>query len=256
MVLLGIDGEAFMETVEFNIAEELRVFLPRRLRTSPFQHHFNARTSVKDMVESLGVPHCEINALVVNGASVDFSYIVLPGDKIDVHANGNPFEQVSKRPLRQPYPGRPRFILDTHLGRLASYLRMLGFDTLYRNDYPDPELAQVAHDEQRILLTRDVGLLKRSLVIYGYYVRNTNPKKRIVEIMERFALEAHIQPFKHCLKCNGLLAEVDKADIIERLSHSTASHYDEFHICHTCGQVYWKGSHYQKMKKQLSDLLQ
>jgi len=238
----------------FLIDDELSFFLPRRHRHRPIEHVVDRRASVKDMVESLGVPHSEIDVLVVNGRSVDFSYIVQPEDHVHVHARS--IDLPDRIELRAPYPVRPRFILDIHLGRLASYLRMLGFDTLYRNDYPDDELAQVAHDECRILLTRDVGLLKRSLVTYGYYVRNTDPKKRIVEIMERFDLGEYLEPFKHCLKCNGLLRIAAKEEIKGRIRPDTAKYYDEFHLCLDCNQVYWKGSHYEKMVALLDALLQ
>lgn len=245
-----------METVRFHIADNLRIFLPRRLRkASDFAHTFSRQAPVKDMVESLGVPHCEISHLVVNEQSVDFTYIVSPGDVIEVYADGFVLSDSGYRALRPVYVGRPRFVLDTHLGRLASYLRMLGFDTLYRNDYPDPELAQIAYEHKRILLSRDVGLLKRSIVTYGYYVRNTKPKLRIQEIVNYFHLREQTEPFKYCLKCNGLLKQVDKADIVHQLPELTAAYYDEFHMCPTCGQVYWKGSHYEKMQAHLSDLL-
>ncbi|HEX2907521.1 MAG TPA: Mut7-C RNAse domain-containing protein, partial [Phototrophicaceae bacterium] len=147
------------------------------------------------------------------------------------------------------------FVLDQHLGRLAAYLRMMGFDTLYRNDYDDEELAQVSHDETRVLLTRDVGLLKRSLVIYGYYVRETNREKQLVEITHRFNLPALADPFKHCMKCNGLLTPVPKAAVLDRLPDGTAQYYDEFHRCQSCQRVYWKGPHFQKMQRLVEQML-
>ena len=151
--------------------------------------------------------------------------------------------------------GRPRFILDTHLGRLASYLRMMGFDTLYRNDYPDDELAEVSNAEQRILLTRDVGLLKRSLVVHGYYVRTTNPRQRLHEIVNRYHLAELVEPFKFCLRCNGNLKQVDKADILDQISARTAQFYDVFHQCDSCKQIFWKGSHYDRMETLLNEVL-
>ena len=179
------------------------------------------------------------------------------GDEVQVYPV--PYFQThplaNKTRIIPEYEGRPRFILDTHLGRLASYLRMMGFDTLYRNDYPDDELAEVSNAEQRILLTRDVGLLKRSLVIHGYYVRNTNPRKRLHEIANRYHLIDHIEPFKFCMKCNGQLKRVDKADILDQISPKTTEFYAEFHQCNTCEQIYWKGSHYIKMEKLLNDVI-
>ncbi len=245
-----------MDHATFQFYDGLNTFLRHRHRHTTITHTFDWQASIKDMIESLGVPHCEVELIVVNGRSVDFTYQVQPGDDIHVYPWPNGIDIPDKVQLRDPFPHRPRFILDTHLGRLASYLRMMGFDTLYRNDYPDDELAQVSHDEERILLSRDVGCLKRSLVIYGYFVRNMNPQKRIVEVMERFALADQVEPFKHCLKCNGTLHPVDKADIVERLPYNTAKYYDEFHLCESCGQVFWKGSHYERMQEFIAQVLE
>jgi uncharacterized protein with PIN domain len=132
---------------------------------------------------------------------------------------------------------------------------MMGFDTLYRNDYHDEELAQVSHDENRVLLTRDVGLLKRSIVTYGYYVRETHREKQLVEITRRFNLPASAVPFKHCMKCNGLLKPVAKETVLDRLHDGTAWYYDEFHRCQSCQRIYWKGPHYQRMQQLMEQVL-
>lgn len=233
-----------MNSAHFTFDSYLRWFLTRRQQVQEsIAHHFDWRASIKDMVESLGVPHAEIGALIVNGAAVDFEYIVQPDDRVEVHGpNG------AASTLRPPYPGRPRFVLDIHLGRLAAYLRMMGYDTWYRNDYDDEELAAISHRETRILLTRDVGLLKRSLVIYGYYVRSTVPQQQLIEVARRFRLADQPRPFKYCMKCNGVLAPVDKAAILDKLPPDTADFYDRFHQCQSCQQVYWKGAHYQRMQ--------
>jgi hypothetical protein len=193
--------------------------------------------------------------IVVNGQSVGFDYLVQPDDQINVFPRTEAIELDGKIALRPPLEDRPRFVLDTHLGRLAAYLRMMGFDTLYRNDYPDDELAQVSSSENRILLTRDVGLLKRSIVTYGYYVRETNPKRRLVEIVRRYDLRALVTPFTYCMKCNGLLEPVEKTAILDRISEGTAKYYDDFHRCRACDRVYWKGNHYQKMQELITRVL-
>lgn len=242
-------------TATFHFHDRLNVFLPRRQRHHAVNHAFTWRASIKDMIESLGVPHPEIALIVINDQAVAFNAIVNDGDVIHVYPDYEAAITLgAKIRLTPPYPGRPRFVLDTHLGRLASYLRMMGFDTLYRNDYPDDELARVSHDETRILLTRDVGLLKRNLVIYGYYVRNTHPKLRLTEINERFQLSEQAIPFQFCMKCNGALHRVDKHAVQDIISERTATHYDEFHQCGSCQRVYWKGSHYQKMRTLLQEL--
>jgi uncharacterized protein with PIN domain len=146
-------------------------------------------------------------------------------------------------------------VLDTHLGQLAAYLRMLGFDTLYRNDYPDDELARIASQEQRILLTRDRGLLKRGIIVYGYYVRETDPRRQMVEILRRYQLDGVIAPFRRCIRCNGPLRAVQKADIADRLAPKTREFYQEFSMCAACDQIYWKGSHYERMRQFIEGLL-
>ncbi|RMF80852.1 MAG: twitching motility protein PilT [Chloroflexi bacterium] len=244
-----------MKCATFHFHGELNFFLPRRHKHNPIEHPFDWRGSIKDMIESLGVPHAEIEWLVVNGVSVDFDYIMQDQDVVDVYAFPDEIDIEPKVALRPPFPGRPRFVLDTHLGRLAAYLRMMGFDTLYRNDYPDEELAEVSHNERRILLTRDTGLLKRSIVTYGYYVRNMNPQERLAEIVERFGLAAHVEPFKHCMKCNGLLHPVEKHAVVEQLPRNTAAHYDIFHQCSSCERVYWKGPHFEKMESLMNSVL-
>lgn len=246
-----------MSCAYFRFYDELNTFLPSRYKQTVIEKPFNWRASIKDMIESIGVPHAEIELLMVNGVSVDFTYIVCDGDQIEVYPRFELVVADAKVRLRPPLnPFEARFILDTHLGRLAAYLRMIGFDTLYRNDYPDDELAAVSHQENRILLTRDVGLLKRGIVTYGYFVRETQPKRRLREVTRRFNLLEAITPFKYCMKCNGLLSAVEKSAVFELLPADTAQFYDEFHQCQSCHQVYWKGPHYQRMQLFIQEVLQ
>lgn len=239
----------------FRFYAELNHFLTHRKRQIAFAHHFDGRQSIKDMIESLGVPHTEIDLILVNGQSVDFSYLVQDGDQISVYPTFEALDITPAQRLR-PQPLRvARFVLDIHLGRLAAYLRMLGFDTLYRNDYEDSELARVSRDEHRILLTRDRGLLKRSMVKHGHYVRETNPRRQLVEVVRHFDLFSSIEPFSRCVSCNGLVETVDKEAITDRLMPQTQQHYDEFHRCTECEQLYWKGSHYERMAQLVEHVL-
>jgi uncharacterized protein len=244
-----------MKTAALRFHGELNFFLPRARKNTCFEHRFDGRVSVKDMVESLGVPHTEIEWMTANGVAIDFNHIVQPSDSLEVYAEFDPVHGQNRIPLRPPFPDRPAFILDQHLGRLAAYLRMMGFDTLYRNDYHDEELAQVSHDETRILLTRDTGLLKRNLVIYGYFVREINRQKQLAEITRRFKLLDASAPFKHCMKCNGLLEMVGKETVLDQLPDGTAQYYDEFHRCGSCQQVYWKGPHYRRMQALMEEVI-
>jgi uncharacterized protein with PIN domain/sulfur carrier protein ThiS len=233
---------------------ELNYFLPANRRQVDFECTCESGTSIKHLVEALGVPHTEIDLLLVNGAPVDFSYPVQDGDRISVYPV---FESLDLSPLAhlRPQPLRePRFVLDAHLGKLAVFLRMLGFDALYRNDYGDEELARISSQEQRILLTRDRGLLKRSLVTHGYCIRQDDPRQQIAEVLQRFDLYHLVAPFQRCLRCNGLLETVDKDAIFDQLQPDTRQYFQEFRRCQACGQIYWKGSHYQRMQQMIESI--
>lgn len=240
---------------EFRFYEELNDFLPAECRKRACDHEFQRRASVKDVIEALGVPHTEIELILVNGVSVDFNYIVKDGDRISVYPEFESFDVTSLLKVR-PQPLRvPRFVLDTHLGTLARYLRLCGFDALYRNDYNDSELAAISAAEHRILLTRDRNVLKRKIVTHGYFVRNDQPRRQLAEVFARFDLKDQVRPFERCARCNGLLEDVPKAQIVHRLEPLTRRHYDVFRRCAGCGQVYWRGSHYQRIRQLLDDLL-
>jgi uncharacterized protein len=242
-------------TATFTFHGALNDFLPRHRRNTTIEHHFDWKASVKDMLESLGPPHPEFELITANGVSVGFEYIVQPDDTIHIYNAADAPDITPRVLLRPPYPGRPRFVLDQHLGRLAAYLRMLGFDTLYRNDYDDEELAQVSDTEQRILLTRDVGLLKRGRVMYGYFVRNTTSSLSLKEITLRYHLAEQASPFDFCMKCNGVLIAIDKNLILDKLKPETAASFDTFHQCQSCARIYWKGSHHEKMESLLREVL-
>ncbi len=233
---------------------ELNFFLPAARRQVTFDLPVAEHQSVKDLIESLGVPHTEVDLILVNGESVDFTTPVRDGDRISVYPVFESFDitpllRVREEPLREP-----RFVLDQHLGRLAAYLRALGFDTLYRNDYDDPELAETSDREGRTLLTRDRGLLKRRRVTHGYYVRSTDPRQQVSEVARRFDLYRLIEPFQRCVHCNALLEPVSKAEIADQLQPRTLAYYDEFQRCTGCGRVYWKGSHTEHMQRLIDEL--
>lgn len=241
-------------TCSLRFYEELNDFLPQERRKVCFSHHLQRRASIKDLIEAQGVPHTEIDLILVNGCSVDFSYIVQDGDRISVYPI---FEAFDIQPLVRvrPAPMRvSRFVLDVHLGKLARYLRLLGFDTLYRNDYEDGELARLSSETHRILLTRDRHLLKRAVITHGYSVRSVDPRRQIEEILERFDLYRVIQPFQRCVRCNGRLAATPKAQIAERLLPETRRWIEEFQVCEDCAQIYWEGSHMPHLRRWIDTL--
>jgi uncharacterized protein len=196
-----------------------------------------------------------VDFILVNGEPVDFSYHVQDGDRVSVFPRFRSIDISSLAHLLPALPGERRFVADGHLGRLAAYLRMLGFDTLYRSDYRDEEIARLSSTEDRILLTRDRGLLKRNEVRRGYYVRAMEPAQQLAEVLREFALSSAIAPFRRCMHCNALLRARAKECVQQRLLPQTAKYFEEFYACPNCERVYWKGSHYRRMRRLIESVV-
>lgn len=227
----------FRLTIHGNLVD----FLPREAKSTSFELGFSHKTAVKHPIESLGVPHPEIGRVELNHQRIDFDYSVQDGDDIHVY----PYSPGEGWPGETP----PRFILDNHLGKLADYLRLLGFDVIYAQKLSDEDIARSAEQQNRILLTRDRGLLKRKIVRVGHCVRADNPVHQLREVVSLYNLETWITPFQRCPRCNGKLNPVEKQEIIQQLLPLTRQYYDEFTRCAQCGQIYWKGSHFENMLK-------
>lgn len=245
-----------MSQAIFRFHGDLAYFLPREQQVDAVVYALDEEregiVAVKHAVESLGVPHTEIDQLTVNGILVGFDYGLSAGDVIDVWA-WMPKPEQSK--LRPPLPRPVKFVLDTHLGRLATYLRLLGFDTLYQNDYLDATLAEVSQQEGRVLLTRDRGLLKRRIVDFGCCVRENEPKRQLVALLRRYQLVSAVEPWRRCLRCNEVLEPVAKAEIIGQLEPKTKRYFNDFRRCEGCAQVYWRGSHFDHMQAFIEQVL-
>jgi len=226
----------------------LNDFLPPARRQSPLLYAFESGSSVKDLIEALGIPHPEIDLLIVDGRPVDFSYRLREGDRVAVYPLIRAFDLGDTARLRPPPQSEPRFVADVHLGRLSAYLRLAGFDTKYRNDYRDDEIVAISASEDRVLLTRDVGVLKHGIVMRGYFLRETQPARQLVEVLRNFDLVTSAGPFTRCLRCNSRLHVVAKDRVEQLLPARTRERYREFSRCPTCGRVYWQGSHYSRMK--------
>ncbi len=228
---------------------ELKGFLAPKHSSGTVTHTFDVPGSVKDVIEACGVPHTEVDLILANGKSVDFSYRVAEGDRISVYPVFESFDissvgRVRPQPLRQV-----RFVLDGHLGRLARYLRLLGFDSLCNSSWSDHELVAISTGQHRILVTRARGLLKRGAVTHGYYVRATDPHRQLGEVVRRFHLADDIAPLTRCMRCNGLLEPVEKDDIAHRLPPQTRDHFDKYSTCTICKRIYWQGSHYRRLNE-------
>ncbi len=236
-------------TVSIQFYAELNDFILREKRDAAFEVYLNGPTSVKDLIESQGVPHTEVGSITCNHQAVDFCCLLNDGDQVSVYPVTAKVDPTRPGLLRsKPLPDI-KFVLDTHLGKLAKYLRMLGFDTLYKNDYEDQQLAEIASQQQRIVLSRDRGLLKRKIIEYGHYVRHTQSLEQLAEIMQWLDIQKYMNPFSRCTTCNGLLNSVSKKDIASQLEPKTRQFYNEFKQCAECKQIYWKGTHYQRLEQ-------
>lgn len=227
--------------------EELNDFLPKEKRKKRFMHQFIDRTSVKDLIESIGVPHSEVDLILVNGSSVNFKYLINDGDDISVYPVFESFDISDVQHLRPKPLRKPKFICDVHLGRLTRYLRMIGLDVIYENDFKDDEIVQASLKEKRTILTRDRGILKRNDVTHGYWIRSTKVEEQVKEVIKRFDLQKEVKEFSRCIECNEQLKPVKKEKIVNQLPLKVAKTQNEFYECPSCKKIYWKGSHYQKM---------
>jgi hypothetical protein len=239
----------------FRFYEELNDFLPPDRRKIAFDYTFNGTSSVKDCIEAIGVPHPEVDLILVDDVSVGFDHLLNGGERVAVYPM---FERVDITPLTRlrPNPLRePRFVLDVHLGKLARYLRLLGFDTIYDRDYVDATIAAISRRERRILLTRDKGLLKRSEVTRGYWLRNIQPRLQIAEVVDAFDLYRAARVFSRCMVCNHTLETVSAASVHDALPTGLRGQFGRVSRCLGCGRLYWPGSHYDKLADLVSNLI-
>ena len=235
-------------TAIFRFFGETNDFLPPRERLHDIVHAFQGTPSVKDRIETLGVPHTEVGQVRIDSDFHNLEYRLSGGERVEVFPAQWPHDAAAppgqdKEPLNEPPPGEIRFVADVHLGRLTRLLRLLGFDTLYRNDYDDPHLARLSAEQERVLLTRDRRLLMRRQVRHAYFLRSDLPEVQVREVLRRYNLAGATRPFHRCSHCNGLVRPVSKASVISLLEPKTRRYYDSFWQCDQCRHVYWKGSH-------------
>ena len=207
--------------------------------------------TVKDLIEALGVPHTEIAIIMVNSKAVDFSYQMKNNDHISVYPHFYSLDIQEVNPLDNFNIEEYKFIADVHLGRLVKYLRLLGFDCLYENDYEDLQIIDIGTKQNRIILTRDLGILKFAKVKLGYLIKSHEPEEQTKEVLRRYELKNRIQPFTRCLECNTLTHPVEKEKVIDRLEPKTKKYFNEFRICPGCERIYWKGSHFERINELL-----
>lgn len=241
-----------MVTAHFRFYQQLNDFLPRPPRQRAFSCACARAATTKHMIEALGVPHTEVELILVNGESSGFDRLLAEGDRVAVYPKFrsldiSPLRQLRERPLREP-----RFIADAHLGGLARHLRMAGFDTLFDPVLDDADLATVAGREDRVVLTRDRELLKRRDIIHGCYLRALKTDRQFIEIVQRLDLTGAARPFSRCLACNAPLTSVPKAAVVHRLPESVRRRIERFSTCPVCGGVFWEGTHWARMRALLT----
>lgn len=235
-----------MATALFRFHGELLRFLPSDRRGEGFLHACARAATLKNAIEALGVPHTEAAVIRVNGEGATLDRIVREGDVIEVF----PW-WAGEAP--EPLPGG--FLADAHLGGLARFLRMLGFDTLHENAFADEDIRRLARDERRVVLTRDRELLKCRDIARGCFVHALEPQAQLGEVAKRYGLARRARPFTLCLHCNLPLVEVDRDSVLERLPERVVELHERFTHCRGCDRVYWPGSHYDRMRQALGEVL-
>ncbi|MBC3541617.1 Mut7-C RNAse domain-containing protein [Rufibacter sediminis] len=230
----------------------LNDFLPRHEKGKWQAYSFTGAPALKDALEAVGVPHPEIGRICQNGSEAGFQEALLRHAQVEVFPVVSEKGSQTPGPLQVSVPTPPTFVLDVHLGKLARYLRLLGFDTLYETSYDDQTIARLAQQGQRIVLTRDIGLLKQKIIQWGYWLRSQQWEEQLREVMIRYGLKDQLQPFTRCMACNGEIGEVSKETVLPLLPPKTRLYFHVFYQCQSCHRVYWKGSHYDRMQSFLA----
>jgi uncharacterized protein with PIN domain len=244
-----------MPKAMFRFYEELNDFLPKSKRRTDFKAEFKGKRSIKDMIEALGVPHTEIDLILVNGKSVDFTYLLQDGDRASVYPVFESFNVEGVTHLRAIPLRETKFIADNHLGHIVRYLRVLGFDVCYDTFLSPRKIIEISKKERRIILTKSKGLLKFKEVTHGLYIYPGTTEEQIKRIVDFLDIKSKVKPFSRCLHCNNLLQTIAKEKIAERIPPKTKAHCDEYTHCTYCDKIYWKGTHFMSMKKVIDMIL-
>ena len=242
------------KNITFRCYAELNDFLPQENRQRQFVYPLKTPVTLGEALESLRIPWSEVDLVLVNGQPKTLNARLYENDFVSVFPT---FETLDIGELKSVHTHTlrvTRFILDAHLGKLAKYLRMLGFDTLYRNDYGDDEIIELALKEKRIILTRDKLLLRSRRVTHGYYIRSTEKHKQLREVVQKFDLYSQFKSFTRCMTCNTELVPKNREEIIHLVQQDIMQYFNEFFFCPACRKVYWKGSHFKRMESFIRDL--
>jgi len=231
---------------------DLNIFLGSKVGDPVIERPLAEKTSIKDVIESCGVPHPEVDLILVDDQTVGFDHTLANDAKVEIFPVENQGTDRTEKQLQTI--GITSFVADGHLGGLTRNLRLLGFDVAYPKSADDRQLLEVMVRENRALLTRDRRLLMHAIVQHGYYPRSQNANEQTIEVVRRFDLSELIAPFTRCLRCNALLEEATKAEVIDELEPLTKIYYDQFRRCPHCKQIYWPGSHFSKLQKRIEEI--
>jgi uncharacterized protein len=251
-MFISFGGKGLVErTADVHFHGDLKDFLRGDNREGHVAYPVNRRASIKDVIEALGVPHSEVGRIVVDGAEAGFGHLLGPGERVHVEPHRIPI-RVDVPTILRPRPlAEVRFVVDVNVGKLASLLRLLGYDTAYEHAMKDEALAALARDQGRIVLTRDRDLLRRSIVEHGRMLRTQVPMEQLAEVVRVFGLTGPFALFSRCLRCNDPLRPVAKENVLHRLEPRTRRYYRRFHVCPRCDRIYWRGSHHKRMVEEL-----
>ena len=238
----------------FLFHDNLNDFLRPREKNNWTRYPFSGSPAVKDAIEAIGIPHPEVDVILINNIPAGLLQPLQPQQQVEV------FPALPRRTWPEAYsiqaklPVAASFVLDVHLGKLAKSLRLLGQDTCYQNNYTDKDIAEIAARENRRVLTRDISLLKQKKINWGYWLRSQNAAEQLKEVIEYFNLQNQLAPFTRCLECNSCLSAVTKAEVWEYLPPKTRQYFNQFYQCPTCRRVYWQGSHYERMQEFVNSI--
>ncbi len=241
-------------TLILKFHKELNDFLPSRKRNRFYKVFAGSHQSMKDIIEAESVPHAEVDVILRNKKPAFFTSHPLPGDRVEIFPRHTLVSDI-KTHLQPAELKHPKFLVDENLGKLVKRMRMIGINTAYFKGGSDKELVTQALHERRIILTRDVGILKRASVKRGYWLRNDNPDRQLTEILKRYQLVKHVRPFHRCMVCNGIIKKTGRKIAAREVPPRTLHYFLEFFRCSSCGKIYWKGSHYENMTEKILRLI-
>lgn len=233
--------------------------LLRKKQTNPIIYPLTRRASIKDIIESCGVPHTEIGGIALGKLDIDFDYIPDADCIIDIFSVTTATMHSPAGELLRPPPGKLHFMVDVNVAKLVPLLRMSGVSADLLPVKYIREAARVAslvNQKQCILLTRNRDLLKIREFVHGRLLRSQQPIVQLREVIMSYGLQTKLHPFSRCMACNGWLEKVDKSEIEHRLLPLTRQYYDHFKQCTSCEKIYWQGSHHERMVKIIESILE